>query len=87
LRRWNWRGGGRGKGRWGDMQFYILQYAILGRWVDGGGGRFDQMTVGNILKSHTPNMSIPNKYERYGFVAASTVIIQKCKTTVRRLRS
>jgi hypothetical protein len=32
------------------MQFYILQYAILGRWVDGGGGRFDQMTVGNILK-------------------------------------
>ena len=61
--------GGRGKGRWGDMQFYILQYAIIGRWVDEGGGRFDQMAVGN--------MSILDKYERYGFVVASTAIIQK----------
>ena len=35
------------------MQFYILQYAILGRWADGGGGRFDQTAVGNILKNPT----------------------------------
>ena len=69
------------------MQFYILQYAILGRWADGGDGRFDQMAVGNILKIPHSHMSIPNKCERYGFVAASTVIIQKCKTTIRRLRS
>ena len=47
--------------------------------MGGGGGRFNKMTVGNILKSHTPNMSIPNKYERYGFVAASTLSFKNAR--------
>ena len=61
-----------GEGRGGKkIQFYISKYTMLGRWVRGGGGRFNKMTVGNILKSHTPNMLTPNKYKMYGFAVRS----------------
>jgi hypothetical protein len=47
---------------------------MLGGWVGGGGGRFNKKTVGNILKSHTPNMLTPNKYKMYGFAVRSVII-------------